>query len=97
MVVYIAGPITGVPDYKRNFNQAENELLVKGIKPLSPAHLPGWLANAQAMRICLAMIDEADAVLFLQDWQYSAGAKLEHAYCEYTDKPIYYNLEEVTK
>lgn len=95
MVIYIAGPITGVPDYKRNFNQAENGLLIRGHTPLKPSILPNGLTDAQAMRICLSMIDEADAVLFLQDWEYSAGAKLEHAYCEYFGKPIYYNLEEV--
>lgn len=95
MNIYVAGPITGVPDYKRNFNQAENGLLVRGHTPLNPAKSLSGLTNEQAMRVCLSMIDVADAVLFLPDWQYSAGASLEHSYSEYIGKPIYYNLEEV--
>lgn len=94
-VIYIAGPISGVDDYKRNFNQAENALLVRGHIPLKPSWLPKELTNERAMRVCLSMIDQADGVLFLPDWQYSLGATLEHDYCKYTGKPIYYNLEEV--
>ena len=95
MIVYIAGKITGNPDYKRDFNQAENDLIVKGHKPLNPAHLPGWLTNAQAMRICMSMIDEADAVLFLSGWTGSKGAFLEHVYCDYTGKTVYLGIGEV--
>lgn len=94
-VIYIAGPITGVDDYKRNFNQAENALLMRGYIPLKPSCLPEGMSLAQYMRICFAMIDDADAVLLLPDWQYSAGAHLEHDYCAYIGKPVYYNLEEV--
>lgn len=95
MIIYIAGPITGVDNYLRNFNQAENGLLVRGHTPLNPAKGLRGLTNEQAMRVCLSMIDAADAVLFLPDWGYSAGANLEHAYCDYMGKPIYYSLEEV--
>lgn len=95
MTIYIAGPITGIPDYKRNFNQAENGLLVRGYNVLNPAKALSGLNNAQAIRICFDMIDAADAVLFLPDWEYSAGANLELAYCKYTDKTVYYKLEEV--
>jgi hypothetical protein len=38
------------------------------------------------MRICFAMIDVADAVVFLPDAAESAGARLEMAYCEYIEK-----------
>lgn len=96
-VVYIAGPITAVPDYKRTFNKAANDLLVAGYIPLKPSCLPEGMTSAQYRRICFAMIDNADAVLFLPDWQYSAGAAVEHAYCEYIGKHIYYNAEEVLK
>lgn len=96
-VIYIAGPITGDNDYRRKFNRAENELLIRGYTPLKPSCLPEGMTSAQYMRICFAMIDSADAVLFLPDWQYSAGAAVEHAYCEYIGKHIYYNAEEVLK
>jgi nucleoside 2-deoxyribosyltransferase len=86
-VIYIAGPITGVEKYWEAFEQAEDDLTAAGYIPLSPARLPEGMTNAQYMRTCLAMIDSADAVLFLQDFDQSAGARLERQYCEYVGKP----------
>ena len=54
------------------------------------------MTNAQAMRICLSMIDEADAVLFLPGWTNSKGAWLEHTYCDYIGKTVYHSIEEVS-
>lgn len=92
-VIYIAGKITGNPDYKREFNQAENRLQVEGYTVLNPAHLPEGLSPAQYMRICFAMIDDADAVLLLPNWQNSPGARLEADYCLYTNKTAYLSIE----
>jgi hypothetical protein len=36
------------------------------------------------------MIDTADISLFLDDYQDSDGAMLEHAYCRYIKKPMLY-------
>ena len=94
-VVYIAGPITGVPDYKRHFNQAENDLLMRGYIPLNPAKLPEGLTNGQYARIDFAMIDSADAVLFLAGWLNSVGANLEWDYCRYTGKPQATAIDEL--
>lgn len=84
--VYIAGPITGVPEYWVPFDAAAEELMAKGCVPLSPATLPEGLTRAQYMRMCFAMIDSADAVLFLPGWENSAGARLEREYCNYIQK-----------
>ena len=53
---------------------------------LNPAELPEGMDQADYMRICFAMIDVADAVVFLPDAAESAGARLEMAYCEYIEK-----------
>ena len=88
---YIAGPITGVPYYRENFSRAARYVKHTGFTTvLNPAELPRTLDNSQAMKICFAMIDVADAVFFMPEWDRSIGAKLEHAYCKYMNKEIYY-------
>ena len=38
----------------------------------------------------LAMIDSADMVAFLPDWEDSPGARLEHDYCEHVGKRLFH-------
>lgn len=86
-VVYIAGPITGVENYWEAFEQAEEDLDSLGYIPLSPSRLPKGMTNEQYTRIDFAMIDSADAVLFLEGWERSEGSCLEYQYCKYIGKP----------
>ena len=85
-VIYISGPITGVPNYWEPFEKAEDDLTGMGFAVLSPAKLPKGMTDEQYMRIDMAMIDSADGVLFLPGWAKSKGAMLEWAYCQYTGK-----------
>lgn len=85
-VIYIAGRITGVPNYWEDFEKAEEELTAMGFTVLTPTRLPHDLDNEKAMKICLTMIDQADAVYFLPGWNLSVGANLEMNYCKYTGK-----------
>jgi nucleoside 2-deoxyribosyltransferase len=94
-VVYIAGPITGVENYRETFAQAEEDLESFGYIPLNPANLPQGMTNDQYMRITLAMLDSADAVLFLLGWEDSEGAKVEHECAKYIKKPIVYQRGRV--
>lgn len=89
--VYISGPITGVKNYWEAFEQAEEDLQGLGYIPLSPAHLPEGLTKEQYMRIDLAMIDAAAAVLSLSFLNQSPGGQLELDYCRYTDKPVVFS------
>lgn len=88
-VIYIAGPITGVERYWEAFERMEDELIALGYIPISPSRLPVGLTEAQYARINLATIDIADAVVFLQGWVHSKGARLEYEYCGYTNKLIF--------
>ena len=92
-VIFISGPITGQPDYAGDFNRMETQLIARGYIALNPASLPLGMSEGQYMRICLAMIDTADAVILLHDWRSSKGASLESNYCLYTGKPTYLSLE----
>ena len=94
-VVYISGPITGVERYWEAFEKAEEELEAVGYIALVPTRLPKGLTNEQYMRIDLAMIDVADAVLFLPGWRESPGALTENTYCTYTDKPHCFDVDTV--
>ena len=86
MKVYIAGKITGNENYKAEFAEAEEKLRELGHIPLNPAVLPEGLEKADYMRICLAMLDSADAIAPLLSWTRSDGAAIEMSLARYTGK-----------
>ena len=87
--VYIAGKITGDPNYKAKFAEAAKAIVARGNIPLNPAELPAGMDPADYMRICLAMIDICDFAYFLPGWEDSPGAQLEMNYCKYTGKLVF--------
>lgn len=88
MKVYIAGQITGNKYYRGEFAAAEKKLRELGYIPINPAILPEGLDREDYMRICLAMLDSADAIALLPTWAHSGGAKIELALAEYTGKKV---------
>lgn len=88
--IYIAGKITGDPDYQEKFRMVQRGLEEDGYIVLSPAVLPSGMSPAEYMKICFAMIDVADKVYFMPDFRRSGGANLEREYCDYTKKPVCY-------
>ena len=94
-IIYIAGPITGVPEYQRPFNAAEKELTAAGYGVINPARLPPELPNEKAMPICFAMLAAADAVLLLPGSTTSSGALLERGYAQYLGIPTTTNIAEL--
>ena len=87
MIIYIAGKITGDDNYRAKFAAVAELLTADGHIVLNPAVLPEGMSHADYMRINMAMIDTADGVALLPDWEDSPGARLEHEYCGYIGKP----------
>ncbi|WP_337049242.1 DUF4406 domain-containing protein [Serratia fonticola] len=92
--VYIAGPMTGLPDFNRPafFAMAESIKVVGGV-PLNPAILPDGLSQAEYMDICIAMIRCATRVIFLKGWESSLGARAEMALAVKLNLPISTGME----
>lgn len=79
-IVYIAGPMTGLPDFNRPaFFAAEAELKAHGHIILNPAVLPDGLEYDDYMGISEAMLIRADCIYLLNGWEYSSGANKERA------------------
>lgn len=79
-VIYIAGPITGKPDYSASFAAAQVRLRQMGHIVFNPAFMPEGLNHEAYMPICYAMMDVCDTVYLLRGWRESKGACLEYEY-----------------
>ena len=92
MKIYFSGPITNDVAYKTKFSSCIEEFIKEGviqgdITIMNPAELPCDLPNKLYMPLCLRMIDEADAVVFLPGWLDSDGSMVEYSYARYQKIP----------
>lgn len=81
MRLYIAGPMSGLPDANYPaFHAAAQKLRALGYQVENPAENPGppcgsWLAY---MRMAIPQVARSDALVMLPGWKQSRGAKVEH-------------------
>jgi hypothetical protein len=92
VIVYIAGPMTGLPDLNYPaFNAAEEALTAAGHAVLNPARngtIVGSNAWQQYMRLSIAQVLQAEAVALLPGWVNSRGALLERRIAKALDLQI---------
>ena len=100
MKVYLAGPMRGYPEYNfPRFREAAAQLREMGYDVLSPAELDEELDGfdgttewqgtiKEAMKRDLPSVLSCDAVVLLEGWQNSQGAKLEAHVAKVVGMPI---------
>lgn len=91
MIFYISGAIkNSQKPYKEKFKEAREHLESLGHVVLDPSTLPEGLLLTQYMPICMAMLDQAEAVYMLTDFRSSEGSMLELDYAMYQGKKIFF-------
>jgi nucleoside 2-deoxyribosyltransferase len=79
MRVYIAGPMTGLPDFNYPaFNAEADRLRELGYHVENPAENPEQPTWAAYMRQAIRQMLTCDAVALLPNWKQSRGALIEH-------------------
>lgn len=104
MRIYIAGPMTGYPEFNQAaFATAEMFLTEGGERPINPAELHGLdLENMtgeeilsevefkQIVKTDLDALQTCDAIFMLEGWERSLGARAEHAVASWLGLDIRY-------
>ncbi len=80
--IYLSGPMTGLPDYNYPaFNEAAAQLREFGFRVLNPAELFGGDTTRSRSEYLkadlLVLIQDAELVVTLPEWEQSQGARLE--------------------
>ena len=94
--IYIAGQITGNKNYMKDFETAEKKLKEKGYnKIINPTCLSSLnLEYEQFMTITLSMVEAADVIYLLKNWENSKGAAREYQYAFVLGKDVVYEADE---
>lgn len=79
MKIYIAGAITNNPNYKEQFEAAEERLKAAGWEVINPAKNQGY-SYREYINMGLFELMHCDAIYLLRGYEQSASATLEHNY-----------------
>ena len=85
--LYLAGPITGVPDYKERFAEAERDFS-EHYDVINPARILDGVDDRDCLPLCLRLIDRSDSVVLLPGWRSSMGAVTEALYAVRQGKDV---------
>jgi hypothetical protein len=100
-LIYIAGSITGIEDFKARFEQAKVEVAQLGYEPVSPCDVTKPFPDTGAKEIWLACMKldipallNCDGIYLLRGWENSRGARLEKLIADGLDMLVLYQAED---
>lgn len=83
-IIYVAGPMTGLPEYNYPaFQEAQRQLEALGFEVRNPIHIAATVTDktwAGYMKATTRLLTECDAVALLPGWENSRGASIEEAW-----------------
>ena len=98
--IYIAGPMTGLPDLNRAEFRKAVDFIWKALKetaigfnPHQVADMLGWTEKTPPSEIASVLLGElvnCDAIYMLRGWENSKGATAEHAVAKWIGLEITY-------
>ena len=101
LLIYIAGPITGIEDFKERFERAKVEVARLGFEPVSPVDICKpfedtgkeeiWLA---CMKLDIPALLNCHGIYLLRGWENSRGARLEKLIADGLDMLVLYQESE---
>lgn len=101
MTIYISGPVSGVKNYQKAFHKAEDILEGNGHVAISPIAVKALQSSvyswSDAMKICITLMEKCDAVMFLDGWEFSVGARIEHAWAQRIGLPVYEGIDSLVQ
>ena len=93
MLIYISGKITGNPNYTNEFFEAEKWLQEQGHRTINPSNLNvvfPELTYEEYMKVDYALLQMADGIFMLHNWQKSKGACAELSFAKSLGKKVVY-------
>ncbi len=111
MKIYIAGKVTSAGSFgqvTQKFGAAQVEIQKKGHQAINPLEVVStWHDQesrefrfldtpwSQCMRLCIAALMQADAILLLPCWISSPGADLEQYIARIIGMPVYTKMSDI--
>jgi hypothetical protein len=99
MRIYIAGKITGDPNYKEKFDSAEKVVAELGHSVMNPAWLVAYpdFSYADYIAVSTTMQLRCNAILMLEDWRESNGAIDEFERAKKLGQEIFFDIDKIPR